>query len=401
MSESLSLEKLKVAVSGNAAAIRTITRLQPAGGPGSKVFPPTHSGGVYAWEMRRIGNEVVPTVLLDSVQSQANRMEQALLEAHNANKLQFPLLQVDFSNRFPDIGIITTLDAPHRIADAIFRDSLLNKKKFRESEIGQAFENANIRNATALFRYCPHALVFGVWDSTGSKGGRGNKFQRAIDSEIVGFQAEKGVHTSSRIDPLGITTAAELYEAKDEDWTLEENLAKRNSKGDPITARPSEFMHGNIPPTIERDERGSRDPIRGGVTIDYALQTSVISIPALRRLRFPVNGEEAPDRNNAGRTALAALALAGITHLREHGYDLRSRCLLIPEGEPLFELIANDGKSEPFTLTPEESEKLFAEAVNQAKARALPWEEKTITLTPESRLLELVRKSRLAKVVEE
>ena len=93
MNESLSLEKLRAAVSGNAAAVRSVTRLQPAGGPGSKVYPPTHSGGVYAWEMRRVGNEVVPTVLLDSVQSQANRMEQALLEAHHADKLRTTALK--------------------------------------------------------------------------------------------------------------------------------------------------------------------------------------------------------------------------------------------------------------------------------------------------------------------
>src|SRR4029453_9014391 len=131
MNESLSLEKLKAAVSGNNAAVRIVVRLQPAGGPGSKVYPPTHSGGVYAWEMRRVANEVVPTVLLDSVQSQANRMEQALLEAHHADKLKLPLLQVDFTKDFPDVGTITTLDAPHRIADAIFRDSMLDGKRFR------------------------------------------------------------------------------------------------------------------------------------------------------------------------------------------------------------------------------------------------------------------------------
>lgn len=72
----LTIDDLKSAVAGSAAAIRLTVRLQPAGGPGSKVFPPTHSGGVYAWERRRIRkDEVVPTVLLDSVQSQANRME--------------------------------------------------------------------------------------------------------------------------------------------------------------------------------------------------------------------------------------------------------------------------------------------------------------------------------------
>jgi CRISPR-associated protein Csb1 len=130
----MDFKQLSDAVAGNAAAIRHIVRLLPAGGQGSKVFPPTHSGGVYAWERRRIAEgDIVTTVLLDSVQSQANRMEQALLEAHRAKALKFPLLQVDFSDAFSDIGVITTLDAPHRIADAIFRDSLLDPT-FRSKE---------------------------------------------------------------------------------------------------------------------------------------------------------------------------------------------------------------------------------------------------------------------------
>ena len=400
MNESLSLEKLKAAVSGNNAAVRIVVRLQPAGGPGSKVYPPTHSGGVYAWEMRRVANEVVPTVLLDSVQSQANRMEQALLEAHHADKLKLPLLQVDFSKDFPDVGTITTLDAPHRIADAIFRDSMLDGKRFRDSLVGQAFVEANIHNATALLQYCPHALLFGVWDSTGSKGGAGNKFQRAVTSEIVGIQAEKGVHTSSRIDPLAITKAAEIFKTKEGDWTLEQAQAEKTNKGEPVKAKPSDFVHGNIPPTIERDEYG-RDPIRGGVTIDHAIQTTVLSLPALRRLRFRVREKETAEGNNAARTVLAALALAAITHQRDQGYDLRSRCLLIPEGEAPFELIANDGKVETFLLTADTADKLLNQAVDQAKANGLPWQEKTITLTPEKRLVELVAKSRQAKGTEE
>ena len=169
--EMLSFEKLSSAVSSNTSAIRQIIHLVPAGGPGSKVFPPTHSGGLYAWEKRRIAkDEVVPTVLLDSVQSQANRMEQALMDAYRNKELSLPLLEVDFSDHFPDIGTITTLDAPHRIADAIFRDSLLDGKRFRESDVGKAFVTSNIRNATGLFQYCPHALVLGIWDSTGSEG---------------------------------------------------------------------------------------------------------------------------------------------------------------------------------------------------------------------------------------
>lgn len=398
--EMLSLEKLTAAVAGNAAAFRLITRLLPAGGPGSKVFPPTHSEGVYAWEKRRISkDEVVPTVLLDSVQSQANRMEQALLEAYRNDALTLPLLQVDFSKEFADIGIITTLDAPHRIADAIFRDSTVDGERFRESDVGKAFVASNMRNATAMFRYCPHALVFGVWDSTGSQGGLGNKFQRALVSEIVGIQAEKGVHTSSRIDPLGITKAAEMYKTVDSDWTLKPEEAQKNKKNEPEKAKPSDFVHGNIPPTIEGDERTG--PLRGGVTLDYAVQTTVLSLPALRRLRFPVNEKETIELNNAARTVLAALALAGVCHMREQGYDLRSRCLLIPKDIASFELIENNGNSERFELNARTADNIFLEAVTRAKGVGLPWQDKAITLTPENRLVDVVRKSREAKSSEE
>jgi CRISPR-associated protein Csb1 len=37
----LTLDTLKAAVAGSAAAFRCVTEYQPAGGPGDKVFPPT------------------------------------------------------------------------------------------------------------------------------------------------------------------------------------------------------------------------------------------------------------------------------------------------------------------------------------------------------------------------
>lgn len=78
----IDIDTLTSAVNSGYSAIRLVAKLQPAAGPGSKVFPPSHSEGKYAWEARRIdGGEVVRTVLLDSVQPQANRVEQALKEA--------------------------------------------------------------------------------------------------------------------------------------------------------------------------------------------------------------------------------------------------------------------------------------------------------------------------------
>src|SRR5262245_19471946 len=79
----LSLDRLCSAVAGKAAAVRVVTCLGPAGGDGDKLFPPTYNdpdkkAGAYGFEPRRIDGREVNAVLLDSVASQANRMEQAL-----------------------------------------------------------------------------------------------------------------------------------------------------------------------------------------------------------------------------------------------------------------------------------------------------------------------------------
>jgi len=54
MTSQLTLDVLTHAVAGRSAAFRTRAVLQPAGGEGTKVFPPTYSGAVYAAEKRRL-----------------------------------------------------------------------------------------------------------------------------------------------------------------------------------------------------------------------------------------------------------------------------------------------------------------------------------------------------------
>lgn len=196
----INLEILKNAVAGSAAAFRCVTDYQPAGGVGDKVFPPTYEGGKYATEERvdPETGEVKQCVLLDSVQSQANRMELALLDAQRAGRVELPLLIARFDDPILDKKFtVTSLEAPHRIADALFRDSLLEGIIFRKSDKGRLLDIADIRNATGLFGLCPSALVFGLWDSTGPRGGLGCKFQRAIVSEIVGYDAVPGLWTPS------------------------------------------------------------------------------------------------------------------------------------------------------------------------------------------------------------
>ena len=408
---SLTLADLTAAVAGGAVAIRARTRLEPAGGPGDKIFPPTYvkdtrSETKYAFEERIVDGRSVATVLLDSVASQANRIEEALLEGWRRGELAFPVVGVDFSevDGLADLGQITALQAPHRIADAILRDSVdADGVPFRLTAIGRAVTDARPNAATSLFRYCPTALVFGVWDSTGPKGGLGAKFQRCLVSEIVGFDAVPGVKTASRIDPLGIEKkAGPVYEAKGQpgEWTsLETEAAVEKGKPKPFSRKgagekgsPAAINHGNIPPSIDSDA--------GGVTISHAVHTVVLSLAGLRRLRFPTRSDgaavPASERDvveTAARTALAALGLAGIVSQRRGGYDLRSRSLLVAT-EPLqLELLGRDGGA-PQLVCIDDPAALLAEAATAAAARGIGWETAPVMLTPTPKLAHLVRESR-------
>ncbi len=417
---SLSLQQLRQAVR-TATALRCRLRLQPAGGPGTKVFPPTYEGGLYALEERRIPDYDRPVrcVLMDSVQSQANRMEEALQQAVDDAHLALPLVEVDFTPYFPGdgqpedmqllepIGKVSSLQAPHRIVDAILRDSVVveeQRKPFRASNVkqesshGRRLREAAAHHATPLFELCPTALLFGMWDSTGPKGGLGAKFERAIVSEIVGINAVLGAKTSSRIDPLGIQLkAGPLYRTSEPPgWTLDARKAV-TEKGKPVllgkTGRPSEANHGNVTPTIsERDRQG--EYLGGGVTIDYAEQSIVLSLPALRRLRFPINGRNNRAADEAAWTVLAALGLCAAILADDAGLDLRSRCLLWPE-EPLkWELLGRPGEIQSdIVLDAEAALRLFREAVDEARKCGLPWRTTPLQLQPAPELVKLVVKS--------
>jgi CRISPR-associated protein Csb1 len=192
------------------------------------------------------------------VQFQANRLEEALLRSAKAGHIALPRLVVDF----PSIGLnavpgISSLEAPHRIYDAILRDSLLDGVVFRESEIGRRIRQATMNDATAILEISPTALLFGAWNSTNEGGGLGAKFARVIVSEIIGIDAPveqpvtpgagagdlqtAGRRTGSRIDPLGIVRSAEVFKTET-NWDTSEKAAGAKAK----KVRPSEINHGNI-----------------------------------------------------------------------------------------------------------------------------------------------------------
>lgn len=395
----LTLDVLTEAVEGSAAAFRCRRRLQPAGGDGDKVFPPTFAGAVYAIERRRVSGRAEPVqcVLLDSVQSQANRMELALQDAVDSGKLKMPVLVVDFSEHDPTgdieadekagrlidaIGKVTSLQVPHRLADAILRDSELDGKPFRKSDKGKVLNRVSLANATPLFELCPTALVFGMWDSTGPKGGLGPKFERAMVSEIVGVGAEWGDDYRARgvrRDPLEIRAAVKVLKAADKSWTVTDPKTRGATE-------PSKVNHSSVP----------FESANSGVTIEHAEQTTTLSLICLRRLRFPVNGASSADKDAAARTVLAALGLCAATLAFESGMGLRSRCLLWPDGPMCWELLDRPGETpKSYSLSSEDAMKLLDAAIERATEAKLPWSAAPISLTPSQELVKLVRLSQL------
>ena len=395
MGTELTLSSLIEAVD-NHAALRRVRRLQPAGGAGDKIFPSTYPGARrndpprHVFERRRVDDVDVWCVLIDSVQSQANRLEEALLAAAEEDGLPLPYVTVDFCGVGLDpLERITSLDAPHRVYDAILRDSLLDGEPFMKSNEGKRLAAAKPADATALLELSPTALLFGAWHSQGEGGGLGAKFPRTLVSEIVGIDtpAEEivadqrtgeieprtaGRRTGSRIDPLGILRKVEVYKGAS-GWSTDQKSAGKGAK----KVRPSEIVHGNIAPSV----------VPLGVTCAYVEHRAVISLAGLRRLRF---GND--ERNEAGRAMIAALGLVALAEQDAGGYALRSRCDLVCDGSAPLELVRADGSTETVDLEREEARALYEDAYARTSSAGLRFE--SVTLKPQDKLVEIVQRSR-------
>lgn len=397
MSMTLTVASLIDAIADH-AAFRRVRRLQPAGGVGDKLFPPTYPPPAgarrdappqHVFERRHVNGDVVCCVLIDSVQSQANRLEEALLAAAERGGIRLPYVTVDFSGADLDpLKRITSLDAPHRVYDAILRDSLLHGKPFMQSPAGRRLAAAKPADATALLESSPTALLFGAWHSQGEGGGLGAKFPRTLVSEIMGIDTPvdeisnqrtgevevrtAGKRTGSRIDPLGVLRKVEVFKGGS-GWSPDQEQAGTRAK----KVRPSEINHGNIAPTVQ--------PL--GVTCAYAEHRAVITLAGLRRLRF---GSDA--RNEAGRALIAALGLAALAEQDASGYALRSRCDLVCDGPAPLELVRADGSTETVDLDREQARVLYGNTYARAESAGFRFE--SISLKPQDKLVEIVRRSR-------
>ena len=309
--------------------------------------------------------------------------------ASRRDAARIPYVTVDFRGAGLDpLEQITSLDAPHRVYDAIFRDSFLDDEPFMQSQPGKRLAAAKPANATALLELSPTALLFGAWHSQGEGGGLGAKFPRVLVSEIMGIDTPvdgisdqstgeieprtSGRRTGSRIDPLGILKKVDVFKGE-AGWALDKKDAGTRAK----KVRPSEINHGNIAPTVQ--------PL--GVTCAYVEHRAVITLAGLRRLHFG-----STERSDAGRALIAALGLAALAEQDTAGYALRSRCDLVCDGPAPWELVRADGQSEVVDLDHEQVWALYHEAYTHAESKGFQFE--SIALNPQEKLVDIVRRSR-------
>ncbi len=305
--------------------------------------------------------------------------------------MRIPYVEVDFTGAGLDgVGKITSLDAPHRVYDAILRDSLYEGAPFMESEIGKRLAKAKAEDASALLEASPTALLFGAWHSTGEGGGLGAKFARCLISEIVGIDVPvedvvinqrtgeievqtSGRRTGSRIDPLGVLRRVKVFKGED-GWSTTKDGAGKNAK----EVRPSEINHGNIAPSVQAL----------GITCDHLEHSFVLSLAALRRLRFGGHGKDA-----AGRSLLAALGLVALGEQDVRGYALRSRCDLVCDGRAPLQLVRSDGSTEEVAIDRKQTRELYETAYEAARRAGFALSSKPLGLKPQDKLVEIVRES--------
>jgi CRISPR-associated protein Csb1 len=332
---------------------------QPAGGTGWKLMPPTFppvDGSPYLLEERWVDGEKTKTVVIDQVPSQANRVEEALLEARDSGRVELPIIQMVID------GVrLTSLQFPHRYADAYLRDSEIDGVRFDDTPIGKALRSATAEDVRPLYAREPYSLLFGAWDS--HRKGRWPKFARAYQSMMFGVEPIIGDRRGGRYDPMNLVGKVDSKDKAEADWSFLPEGDK--AKGQ----RLSEIGHGHIAP----------NPAHGGVTVREIRRHGWISFAALERLRF---GDVGPQAATLARATLAALALVGDRLAFDRpSVWLRSGCDLTLVRETVAFEVGGGGR-EPVELSVGDAITAFVELRNRADAAGVPAASDVVTVTP-------------------
>ena len=171
--------------------IRIDVELQPLSGPGGPVNPTVYEGGSYQTDRRWSAPsdaEHTPLIVIDNVPSQANRLEEAL--RRDRVPIAIPEFVLDLS-KIGDLPShlprsLSSLQFPHRNADAYLRDAKQGELGFIKTDVGEAIFGATAQERGPLMSWFPQALLYGFWQTHLGRKRHNSKHARAWVSEIIG-----------------------------------------------------------------------------------------------------------------------------------------------------------------------------------------------------------------------
>lgn len=361
---------------GGASVLTSVTPLEPAAGPHASVAPAKFLEGkgrtakpVFAYERRFWDGEAVTAVLIDSKQSQSNRLEAAVSAAiadQDPVLARTPRIEL----RFEDGQVYSDIDLPHRAFDGQIRAGTINGEPATAAQEYRELRNATVADARPLLERSPITLLLGGWDA--SRKTHAGRYRSLLVGEIIGILSDQGrdpeVNQSkrggARIDPLGARIQLDQAEREaiaDVQKSELSDKAYTNSYGK--DGKSSSLGLGGIPPSLEQ---------LGGVTCRAIIRSHVLSFAALRALRFD---SPTPEGDVACRALLAALALNGLAR-SDAELLLRANCDLVEAGPAVVTLDKRYGQKENFEpLSIEQAQELLSAAIDNAvQAANLTWD---------------------------
>ena len=368
--------------------IRIDSQLEPFSGPGGVVKPAVYEGGIYQFDRRWASptdGEPTQVIVIDNVPSQANRLEEAL--RRNRESTSIPEFVLDLSD-LPHLPAhlpqsLSSLEFPHRNADAYLRDAELDGQDFLKTQIGRAIFGATAQTCGPLIAWFPQALLYGFWQSHLGKKRQNTKHARAWVSEIIGWQPAS---TETRAlglkgDALNLNTDEVVTSNPDDRtaWEVGKGARIAGAKSD----RLSEIGHGQVP--------FMRNAAPAAVSFARVTQRATVSFAQLRRVRL--GGDHSSEADTAVRALLVALGLHAHQLAFGRGFALRSGADLRP-GSTTATWLGADG-DEPIDLGGTETTGAVLESAREhAATRGVPldgWGAPATRLTPKANLSAAIR----------
>ena len=359
---------------GGASVLTSVTPLEPAAGPHASVAPAKFVSGsksVFAYERRFWNGEAVTAVLIDSKQSQNNRLE-AVVSAAIADGDPVLTRTPRIELRFEDGQVYSDLDLPHRAFDGQIRAGTINGEPVTSVEEYRKLRDATLNHARPLLEHSPMTLLLGGWDA--SRKSHQGRYRSILVGEIIGIladqdggaEANQSKRGGARIDPLGARIQLDRAGRKAIADAQKEELSKKtydNSIGKNEKEGLARLGIGAIPPSLEQ---------LGGVTCQAIIRSHVLSFAALRALRFD---SPTPEGDIACRALMAALALNGLAR-SDAELLLRANCDLVETGPAVVTLDQRYGQKESFEpLSIDQAQELLSAAIDHAiQAANLTWD---------------------------